>query len=170
MPLIKPYGGKSPRIADGVFLAENATVIGDIDLAADVSIWYGVVLRADVGFIRIGARSNVQDLTCIHMTTGISDVVIGEEVTIGHHCTIHGARIGDGALIGMGSVILDNADIGAESLIAAGSVVTPRTIVPPRSLVRGAPAKVVRTLHEAECTQGRLGALHYLELARGHRG
>jgi gamma-carbonic anhydrase len=105
MAIIRSFCGRVPRIADGVFVAENAAVIGDVEISSDVSIWYGAVLRGDVGWIRIGARSNVQDLACLHMTTGVSNVIIGEEVTIGHHCTIHGARIGDGALIGMGSRI-----------------------------------------------------------------
>lgn len=169
MALIRSFFDKSPKIAESVFLAENATIVGDVELAEDVSIWYGAVLRGDVGWIRIGEGANVQDLACIHMTTGMSNAEIGKHVTIGHSAIIHGAKIGEGALIGMGAVVLDNAVVGAESLVAAGSVVTPRTEIPPRSLVRGQPARVVRELGEAEWQQGRMSALHYVELARGHR-
>lgn len=169
MPIVRSFRDKLPRISDGVFVAENATIIGDVELAANVNIWYGAVLRGDVGWIRIGESSNVQDLVTIHMSDGISNTEIGAYVTVGHNATIHGAKIGDGALIGMGAVILDNAEIGAESLVAAGSVVTPRTVVPPRSLVRGQPAKVVRTLRDDEWPLGRLSAGYYVELAKGHR-
>lgn len=169
MSLIREVCGKAPRIATSAFIAPNATVVGDVEIAEDASVWYGCVLRADVGFIRIGARSNIQDLSCIHMTTGISNTEIGEDVTIGHGVILHGAKIGDGALIGMGSVLLDNVEIGAEALVAAGSVVPPRLVVPPRSLVRGQPAKVIRPLREDEWAQGRLGARVYLELLAAHR-
>jgi carbonic anhydrase/acetyltransferase-like protein (isoleucine patch superfamily) len=167
--LIREILGKAPRIAASAFVAPNATVVGDVEIAGDASIWYGCVLRGDVGYIRVGARSNVQDLSCIHMTTGTSNTEIGEDVTVGHGVILHGAKIGDGALIGMGSVLLDNVEIGAECLVAAGSVVPPRLSVPPRSLVRGQPAKVIRPLREEEWIQGRIGARVYLELMAAHR-
>ncbi|MBM4361671.1 MAG: gamma carbonic anhydrase family protein [Deltaproteobacteria bacterium] len=169
MPLIKPHRGRHPVIAPDAWVAENATVIGEVTIGPGANIWYGAVLRGDVGHIRIGARTNVQDLACVHTTTGVSVAEIGEEVTIGHGVIIHGARIGDGCLIGMGSVVLDNAEIGDECLIAAGTVITPRTVIPPRSLVRGQPGKVVRELAEHERLQGRLSAHHYVELAAEHR-
>jgi gamma-carbonic anhydrase len=168
MPIVRPYGGKSPRIAPDAFIADNATLIGDVEIGPGASVWFGAVLRADVGFIRVEEGANIQDLACVHMTTGMSNSIIGKYVTVGHGAIVHGASIGEGVLVGMGSVVLDNAEVGAESLIAAGSVVTPRTVIPPRSLVRGAPAKVVRTLEEYESQQGRLSALHYIELARGY--
>jgi carbonic anhydrase/acetyltransferase-like protein (isoleucine patch superfamily) len=170
MALIKPYRGISPRIASDAFVAENATLIGDVVIGPLASVWYGAVLRGDVGPISVGAGSNVQDLACLHTTHDLSILEIGEYVTVGHGVILHGAKIGDGCLIGMGSVILDNAEIGAESLVAAGTVVTPRTIVPPRSLVRGQPGRVARTLGDGECRQGREGAEYYVELAREHRG
>lgn len=169
MPLIKPYCGKLPEIAEDVFLAENATVIGEVFLGPGANVWYGAVLRGDVGYIRIGKGTNVQDLACVHTTGGVSNTEVGEYVTLGHSVVLHGAKIGDGCLVGMGSVILDNAEIGAECLIAAGTVVTPRTIVPPRSLVRGQPGKVIRELAEHEWVQGRASALYYQELAKEHR-
>jgi carbonic anhydrase/acetyltransferase-like protein (isoleucine patch superfamily) len=170
MSIVRTIAGKAPRISASAFIAEGAVVLGDVEIGEQVSIWYGAVLRGDVGAIRIGARSNVQDVSCIHMTGDLSNSEIGEEVTIGHGVIVHGARIGDGTLVGMGSVLLDNAEIGAESLVAAGSIVPPRMIVPPRSLVRGQPARVIRSLREDEWGQGRAGALVYLELSRAHRG
>jgi carbonic anhydrase/acetyltransferase-like protein (isoleucine patch superfamily) len=169
MPLIKPYQGKWPQIAEDAFIAENATIIGDVVIGPRANIWYGVVIRGDVGWIRIGEGTNVQDLACIHTTGGVSTSDVGSYVTIGHGAIIHGAKLGDGCLVGMGSVVLDNADIGAESLVAAGTVVTPRTIVPPRSLVRGQPGKVARELQEHEAQQGRASAYLYIELAKEHR-
>jgi gamma-carbonic anhydrase len=170
MPIIRAFAGKHPEIAGDAFVAENASVIGDVVIGSQASIWYGAVVRGDCGSIRIGARTNVQDLCCIHMTTGISNSEIGQEVTIGHGVIVHGAKIGDGALIGMGAVLLDNAEIGEQALIAAGSVVPPRMIVPPRVLVRGSPGKVVRELSPEELRLGRDGARTYVELARAHRG
>ena len=169
MALIRSHCDLAPRIAPDCFIAENATLIGDVELGPEVSIWYGAVLRGDCGHIKIGARTNVQDLCCIHMTTGISHSEIGEDVTIGHRAVIHGATIGSRVLLGMGSVILDNAEVGDECLIAAGSVVPPRMKIPPRSLVRGAPAKVIREVTEEEALLGLNGAKSYLELARQHR-
>ncbi|HEX4474667.1 MAG TPA: gamma carbonic anhydrase family protein [Polyangiaceae bacterium] len=169
MALIRPYLGKTPEIPAGAFIADNATLIGDVVLGEDVNVWFGAVLRGDVGWIHIGRGTNVQDLSCVHTTTGVSNTDVGEYVTIGHGVILHGAKIGDGCLIGMGSVILDNADIGAESLVAAGTVVTPRTVIPPRSLVRGQPGKVVRELNEGEWLMGRASAHHYIELARNYR-
>jgi len=169
MALVKSLGDKVPRIAPSAFLAETAVVVGDVEIGEGASIWYGAVLRGDVGRIKVGARSNVQDLACIHMTGGLSHTEIGEDVTIGHGAILHGGRIGRGALIGMGSVVLDNAEIGEESIVAAGSVVPPEMKVPARVLVRGVPAKVVRELTEEERREGRRGALVYLDLAELHR-
>jgi len=149
MAIIRPYGGFVPRIAPDVFIAENATIIGDVEIAPGASIWYGAVLRGDVGPIRIGARSNVQDNAVIHMTTDLSAGIIGEDVVVGHTAIILGAVVGNGALVGMGSVLLDCVEIGEGAVVAAGSVVPPRMKVPAFVLVRGAPAKVARDLTEA---------------------
>ena len=164
--LVLPWQGVSPRIAAGAFVAPNATVIGDVVLAEGASVWFGAVLRADIGPIRIGARSNVQDLCCIHLTEGFSTTEVGADVTIGHGAILHGCKVGDGCLIGMGSVILDNAEIGAGSVIAAGSVVPPRRRIPPGSMVMGNPGKVVRAVTAEEARLGPDGAAHYVENAR----
>jgi gamma-carbonic anhydrase len=169
MALIKAYRGISPRIASDAFVAENATIIGDVVIGPRASVWYGAVLRGDVGPISIGEGSNIQDLACLHTTHGLSILDVGQYVTVGHGAILHGAKIGDGCLVGMGSVVLDNADIGAQSLLAASTLITPRTIIPPRSFVRGQPGKVVRTLGDGECLQGRESAEYYIELGREHR-
>ena len=166
MALVLPFGDKAPRIGRGVFVAPNATLIGDVTLADEASIWFGAVLRGDIGSIRIGARSNIQDLSCVHLTEGLSHTVIGADVTVGHGVILHGCDVGDRCLIGMGSVLLDNVVIGEGSVVAAGSLVSPRTVVPPRSLVRGSPARVIREVSEREGRFGIEGAIHYLEAAR----
>jgi carbonic anhydrase/acetyltransferase-like protein (isoleucine patch superfamily) len=167
--IIRPYQGKTPKIAPSAFIADGAVIIGDVEIGEHASVWYNCVLRADVGYIRVGARSNIQDGSCLHMTSDLSHAVIGEDVTVGHNAIVHGATVEDGALIGMGAILLDNAVIGRQSLVAAGSVVTPRSVVPPFSLVRGQPGKVARELNERERLEGRLGAAHYVELAAEHK-
>jgi len=127
------------------------------------------VLRGDAASSRVGARTNIQDNATIHMTGGVSDALIEEDVTVGHNAIIHGATVRRGALIGMGSVILDNAEIGEGAIIAAGAVVPPRMKVPPRVLLRGTSGKVVRELTEAETREGAQGAIIYQQLALGHR-
>jgi gamma-carbonic anhydrase len=165
---VRPYGQFVPKLASGVYLAPTAAVVGDVEIGEDSSIWYGAVLRGDVGRIRLGKRTNVQDNTVIHMSRDISHTEIADDVTIGHAVVIHGARIEAGALIGIGAILLDNAVIGSESLIAAGSLVPARMQVPPRVLVRGQPAKVIRDLTEAEWTEGRRLAERYVGVARNH--
>jgi carbonic anhydrase/acetyltransferase-like protein (isoleucine patch superfamily) len=169
MALVIPLGGILPRLGRDVFVAPNATLIGDVDLGDDSSVWFAAVLRGDIGSIRVGARTNVQDLVCVHLTEGLSNTIIGTDVTVGHGCILHGCTIGDGCLIGMGSVILDQATIGAGSVIAAGSLIPPRMAIPPRSLVRGSPGKVIREVTDAEARLGPDGAASYLENSRRFR-
>lgn len=166
MPIIRPFLDKCPNISASAFIAENATIIGNVEIGPDASIWYGVVLRGDVGKICIGARSNVQDLSMLHMTGGAFDSVIGDDVVIGHGVIIHSAHVGNGALIGMGAILLDDCQIGEGAVVAAGSVVPPRMVVPAYTMVRGAPAKVVRELGPEEREMGRRGAAGYVELMR----
>jgi gamma-carbonic anhydrase len=169
MALLLPHEGAVPRFGRDVFVAPNATLIGDVELSDNASVWFGAVLRGDVGAIRIGARSNVQDLCCVHATDGISMTRVGEDVTIGHGAILHGCIVEDGCLIGMGSIVLDNAVIGAGSLVAAGTLVPPRMIIPPRSLVRGSPAKVIREVTPEEGRLGLDGAIHYVTGAQRYR-
>jgi gamma-carbonic anhydrase len=166
--IVRPYRGIAPRLGASVYLAPTAAVVGDVELGDETSVWYGAVLRGDVGKIRIGHRTNVQDLACIHMSLGLSHAEIGDFVTIGHHATIHGARIEDGVLIGIGSIVLDNAVIGHEAWVGAGALVPVGMRVPPRTLVLGQPARVVRELAEEDYLLGRRLAERYVGVAREH--
>jgi len=166
--LVSPYRGIAPRLGPGVFLADNCRVIGDVELEAEVSIWYGAVLRGDVGKIRIGARSNVQDNATVHMTYGVSDARLGQEVIVGHNAVIHGAIIDDRALVGMGAVVMDNAHLEPGAWLAAGSVLPPNARGPAGQLLRGSPAKPVRPVTEQEAEWARGAIERYLQLARDH--
>ena len=147
---IYQLGDVRPTFGEGVFVAPNATVIGDVHLGPQSSVWFGAVLRGDCFPIRIGARTNVQDGSVIHVTGGKAATTIGNDVTIGHMALLHGCTVGDRCLIGMGSVILDNAVIGDETLVAAGSLVAPGAKFPPRSMIMGRPAKLLRTLRDGD--------------------
>jgi carbonic anhydrase/acetyltransferase-like protein (isoleucine patch superfamily) len=123
-----------------VFVAPTALVLGDVVLGEETSVWYGAVVRGDVGPIRVGARTNLQDGCVLHVTTGLPGLTVGDEVTVGHRAVLHGATIADRCLVGMGAILLDGCTVGEESLIGAGSVVREGTIVPPRSFAAGIPA------------------------------
>jgi len=161
---IRPFNGKQPKLGSGVFVADNATVIGDVEIGNDCSIWFGTVLRGDVHFIRIGSRTNVQDNCVFHVTTGTHPTVLAEEVTVGHGAIVHGCTIKRGALIGMGARVLDGAVVGECALVAAGAVVSEGMVVPPRTLVAGVPAKVKRTLTDEEIARLDEAWRHYVEL------
>ena len=139
-----------PQFGRRVFVASDAWVIDEVVLGDEVTVLFGSVLRGDILPIRVGSRSNIQDLSVIHTSHGRTPVEIGFEVTVGHRAMIHGARVEDRCIIGMGSILLDEAVIGEQSLVGAGSVVTEGKRFPPRSLIIGAPARVVRTLTEDE--------------------
>ncbi|MDR1720091.1 MAG: gamma carbonic anhydrase family protein [Dysgonamonadaceae bacterium] len=146
MALIKSVRGFTPQIGENTFLADNATIIGDVVIGRDCSIWFNTVLRGDVNSIRIGNRVNVQDGTVIHTLYEKSVAEIGDDVSIGHNVVIHGAKIEHGALIGMGAVVLDHAVVGNGALIAAGSVVLSGAHVEPGSIYAGVPAKFVKKI------------------------
>lgn len=167
--IVRPFNGKSPSVAGDVFLAPNAVVVGDVVIGAGSSVWYGSVIRGDVHWIRIGERTNVQDLSVLHVTTGTHPLLIGSDVTIGHRAILHGCSVQDTCLIGMGSIVLDGATIGAGSLVAAGAVVPVGMQVPPGALVAGIPAQVKRSLRPEELERQRASARHYQELAAQHR-
>jgi carbonic anhydrase/acetyltransferase-like protein (isoleucine patch superfamily) len=169
MALLKPYAGVAPSVHPTAFLAEGSVVIGDVVMGPESSLWYGCVLRGDVNAIRIGARTNVQDLTVVHVTGGTHPTVVGDEVTIGHRVVLHGCTVHDRCLIGIGSVVLDGAEIGPEAMVGAGALVPPGMKVPPRTLVLGTPAKVKRSLTEAEVAHLRASADHYVEYAARYR-
>lgn len=142
--------GKNPNIDKSVFVAGNATIVGDVEIKEKSSIWYNVVIRGDVAPIRIGRETNIQDGTVIHGTYGKYGCTIHDRVTIGHLAMLHGCEIHRASLIGMGSIVMDGAEIGEHSLVGAGSLVTEGSKFPPRSLIVGRPAKLKRELTEAE--------------------
>jgi carbonic anhydrase/acetyltransferase-like protein (isoleucine patch superfamily) len=156
-----------PQIAEAAFVASNATLIGDVRLGRDSSVFYGAVLRGDIDTIRIGEGTNVQDGCIIHLADDLG-ATVGAYCTIGHAAIIHACTVGDLCLVGMQAVILDGAEIGDECLIGAGALVTSRTKIPPRSLVLGSPAKVVRPLTEAEIFSLRTSADKYIAVSRAH--
>ena len=162
MAIVREYGGKKPRLGERVYLAENASLIGDVVLGDDVSVWYGAVLRGDCHFIRVGARSNIQDNCILHVTEGEYPTVLEEEVTLGHGAIVHGAVVRRGALIGIGASVLDGAEVGESAFIAAGALVAPRTLVPPRTLWMGQPARQKATLSDADVEDLRHYHLAYL--------
>lgn len=160
--MILPYRGVLPRLSPTAFVAPTATVIGDVQVGEEAGLWFGVILRGDVNRIRVGRRTNLQDGTIVHVTSGTHPTEIGNGVTIGHGVRLHGCTIGDGCLIGIGAIVLDGAVIGESSLVAAGTLVAPGTIVPPRSLVVGSPGKVKRALTDEEDAQLRALADRYV--------
>jgi carbonic anhydrase/acetyltransferase-like protein (isoleucine patch superfamily) len=164
--LIQPYRGRVPVIPASVFVAPTAVVVGDVVLGEETSVWYGAVVRGDVGPIRVGARTNIQDGCVLHVTTGLPGLTVGDDVTVGHRAILHGATIRDRCLIGMGAILLDGADIGEESLIGAGSVVLENTVVPPRSFAAGVPAVVKGPLPPALHGRLREGSETYVLLAK----
>jgi carbonic anhydrase/acetyltransferase-like protein (isoleucine patch superfamily) len=166
--ILRSYGGKKPALGAGVFVAENAAVIGDVVIGDESSIWYATTVRGDVMPIRIGARTSIQDNTVIHVTSDYAGTDIGDDCTIGHSAIIHACTVESFCLIGMGSILLDGVRIGTGSLVGAGALVTPGTNIPPGSLVIGSPAKVKRPLNDKEREQIRYGAAHYVELARAY--
>lgn len=153
-PIIKTLRGKTPEIHPEAWVAENATLIGDLSIQEKSTIWYNVVIRADVCKIQIGKETNIQDGTVIHGTYEKCGVKIGDRVTVGHLAMLHGCEIGDECLIGMGSIIMDQAVIGERCVVGAGSLVTEKSVFPPETLILGRPAKAVRKL-----TPDELGAL-----------
>jgi gamma-carbonic anhydrase len=160
---IRPWAGKNPRFGARVFVAANAVVIGDVELADDVSIWYGVVLRGDLNMIRIGARTNIQDNAVVHVDEPDAPTMVAEDVTVGHAAVLHGCRVERGALVGMHATVLNGAVIGEEAMVAAGALVAPGMVVPARTLVAGVPAKLRRELTEEEIAHNRRGLRSYLE-------
>jgi carbonic anhydrase/acetyltransferase-like protein (isoleucine patch superfamily) len=159
---------RSPTLAKTAWLAPSATLIGDVTVGEEASVWYQTVLRADINRIVIGPRSNVQDGSVIHLADDFGTLV-GELVTIGHKAILHACTIADEVLIGMGAIVLDGAEIGARSIIGAGALVTGGKKIPPGSLVLGSPAKVVRTLSPDEQASIRTWADKYVLLSRSYR-
>lgn len=167
--MIIPFEDRTPAIDESAYVHASARVIGDVEIAAQSSVWFNAVIRADVHHIRIGARTNIQDNTTVHVTGGRWPTLIGDEVTVAHGVIVHGCTIRDRSLIGIGAIILDGCEIGEECLVAAGSLVTPGTKIPGGQLVLGSPAKPVRALRPDELEQLRRSAATYVGLAERYR-
>lgn len=160
--------GVHPQVAASAWIADSAQVMGSVELAPDVSIWFGAVLRGDTETMRIGRGSNVQDASVLHSDVG-KPLTVGEDVTVGHQVMLHGCTIGDESLIGIGAVVLNGARIGKSCLVGARALVTEGKEFPDGSLILGSPAKVVRSLTPAECEGLRTSARHYVANARRFR-
>lgn len=156
--LIKTVNGKTPSIPQDCFVADNATIIGDVTFGEACSVWFNAVVRGDVHFIRIGDKVNIQDGAVIHCTYQKHPTVIGSNVSIGHNAIVHGCTVNDNVLIGMGAIVMDNCVIGSNSIIAAGAVVTQNTIVEPGSIYAGVPAKKVKDI-DASAFAGEIGRI-----------
>src|SRR4030043_971399 len=142
--MIMDFKGKYPKLDPTAFIAENAMVIGDVEIGPGTNIWFHSIVRGDLNYIRIGSNCNIQDACVLHVEKDLYPLFLEDEVVLGHRVVVHGCRIKRGSLIGIGAIVLNGAEIGEESIVGAGSVVTSNTVIPPRTLAMGAPAKSVR--------------------------
>lgn len=164
--MIRDFRECSPTIHHTAYVADTALVIGDVEIGEDSSVWFGSVLRGDVNHIRIGARTNIQDMTMIHVSSGTHPTILGDEITVGHRVTLHGCTVEARCLIGIGSILMDGVNVGANSLVGAGALLTPGTQIPPESLVLGSPARVKRQLTQDELVFLDRSWRNYTELKR----
>ena len=160
--MIRRFRDVTPAVDPSAFVDQSAQVIGDVVIGAESSVWMNVVIRGDVNRIRIGHRTNIQDLTMVHVMRETHPTIIGDEVTIGHSAVVHGTTIEDRVLIGMAAVLLNGVHIGPDSIVAAGTLLTEGTRIPPRSLVMGRPGKVKRQLTDEEVAEIRWYADNYV--------
>ena len=167
MAIIKELKGDMPVIGERAFLSETATIIGTVTMGDDCSIWYGAVLRGDVGAIRIGDRVNIQDNAVLHATNKVSECIIGNDVSIGHGANVHGAIIGNDVIIGMGAIVMDNTIVPDGTIIAAGAVVPANQTLEP-GIYAGIPAKKIKDGSEAILAKAPANAEHYLEYKKGY--
>lgn len=158
MPVILPVKGVHPQIPADCFVAPNATIVGDVQMGSECSVWFNAVVRGDVNSIRMGNKVNIQDGACIHCTYEKTKVVLGNNVSVGHHAIVHGCTVEDNVLIGMGAIVMDNVHIGANSIIAAGAVVLEGTQVPAGSIFAGVPAKKVKDISQ-QLLEGEVGRI-----------
>lgn len=167
--MIRSYQGKTPKIAPSAWIDPAATIIGDVELGEDASVWPGVVLRGDVHFIRVGKRTNIQDNSVLHGMKDQFPVIVGDGVTVGHGVLLHGCVVESRCLIGMGSIILNGARIGERSIIAAGTLITEGAVIPPGSLIMGHPGKVRRSLTDEEQAGIDAYATRYVAYKEAHQ-
>lgn len=166
--MIKPYRGVTPTIADTTFIEDTAVIVGDVVIESESSVWFHSVVRGDVNSIRIGQRTNIQDLSLLHVTHDTYPLIIGDDVTVGHHVVLHGCTIHNRVLVGMGAVLMDGVVIEDDCLIGAGALVTEHTTIPPGSLVIGSPACVKRSLRDTELAWLKESAQNYVRYARDY--
>ncbi|HMS84952.1 MAG TPA: gamma carbonic anhydrase family protein [Nitrospira sp.] len=168
--MLRTFQGIKPTVPKSCFVDTTAVVIGDVVLGEESSVWFNAVIRGDVHYIRIGNRTNVQDLCMLHVTHDTHPLIIGNEVTIGHNVVLHGCTIKDRVLVGMGTIVMDGAVIGEDSVVGAGALVIEGTIVPPNSLVLGSPARVKRSVTEKELAWIKESASNYVKYAGQYLG
>lgn len=170
MALIKTVLGKTPKFGKDCYFSENATIIGDVEMGDQCTVWFNAVVRGDVNYIKIGNRVNIQDGSCLHTTYEKAAIEIGDDVTIGHNVTLHGCTIHSGALIGMGVTVLDKADIGEGAIVAAGALVLQHTKIGPGELWGGVPAKFIKKVEPQQAKELNQGiANHYIMYADWYR-
>lgn len=162
--MIIPFKNIEPKIHSTAFIAHDADVIGDVEIGEDASVWFGSLIRGDVNYIRIGAKTNIQDQTIIHVSSKGLPTIVEEEVTVGHRVTLHACHVERRCLIGIGAVLMDGVRVGRESLVGAGTLLTPGTQIPPRSLVIGSPGRVKRELTDDEIAYLDHSWRNYVEL------
>lgn len=167
--MITVLNGKKPVISSSAFVADNAMVIGDVEIGPQANIWFQCIIRGDTNYIRIGANCNIQDSTILHVVKGLHPVILEDDVVLGHRVVAHGCRIRKGSLIGIGAIILDGAEVGEESIVGAGSVVSPKSIIPPRTLAMGTPARAIRTLDDSDIERIKGITQEYLELMETYK-
>lgn len=167
--MILPYQNIHPKIHESVLIADGAHIIGDVEIGKDSSVWFNTVIRGDVNYIRIGERTNIQDLTMVHVTYKKFPTFIGNDISIGHSAVIHGCMIKDFVVIGMGAKVLDESTVNSYSLVAAGSVIKEKFVVPEGTLVAGVPAKVIRELKPEEIEKIKQNAKNYLFYAEQYK-
>lgn len=171
-PLILPFGGKTPKIHETAFVAPGCVIIGDVEIGPQASIWYNCVLRADINAIRVGARSNIQDGSIVHVESDYGDgghpAIIGDDVLIGHMAIVHGCTLENRAFVGMGAIVMDGCVIEGDAMLAAGAMLTPGKRMPSGQLWSGRPAKYMRELSEADIYGMQRGVEHYVHEGQAH--
>ncbi|MDH5576594.1 MAG: gamma carbonic anhydrase family protein [Nitrospirota bacterium] len=164
--MLKTYRGIVPTIAPSAFIEDTAVVIGDVVIGSESSVWFHAVIRGDVHSIRIGHRTNIQDLCLLHVTHDTHPLTLGDDITVGHHVVLHGCTVQDRVLIGMGAIVMDGVVIEEDCIIGAGSLITERIHIPSRSLVMGSPAKIKRLLTDIEVQWIKESASNYIHYAQ----
>jgi carbonic anhydrase/acetyltransferase-like protein (isoleucine patch superfamily) len=169
MPIIKSFKGKHPKIADDAFIADDAVIIGDVEISSKASIWYGCIIRGDVNSIKIGAGTNIQDGSIIHVSRYNGPIVIGNGVTVGHKVIMHACTLEDYSFVGMGSILLDGSKIEKHGMLAAGAMLTPNKVIPSGQLWAGSPAKILREMRADEIEYIYTSERNYIILGEEHK-